>query len=110
MCWQQNPRKIVGVSHVRGWIMAAVIGAAAVIFVPIGGADPGSPSYNQGKQAIDEQIQHYHVQLNADTDWNQYCQRVLQSDLKSGKIAQVDSAPDFIAGCTDEGRALVASH
>ncbi|MFA1701358.1 hypothetical protein ACDT10_00380 [Mycobacterium intracellulare] len=97
-------------SRLRGLTLAAVLSAAAVVFAPGAGADPGSPSYNQGKQAIDEQIQHYHVQLNAGTDWNQYCQRVLQSDLKSGKIAQVDSAPDFIAGCTDEGRALVASH
>jgi hypothetical protein len=31
-------------------------------------------------------------------------------DLKSGKIARVDSGPDFIAGCQDEGRALLASH
>lgn len=50
------------------------------------------------------------VELNADTDWNQYCQGVLQSDLKCGKITQVDSGPDFIAGCQDEGRALTASH
>lgn len=110
MWWRHNPRKIACVSRLRGLTLAAVLGAAAVVFAPGAGADPGSPSYNQGKQAIDEQIQHYHVQLNADTDWNQYCQRVLQSDLKSGKIAQVDSAPDFIAGCTDEGRALVSSH
>jgi hypothetical protein len=94
----------------RGLALAALIGSAAVAFAPIGAADPGSPSYGQGKQAIDEQVQQYHVQLDPGTDLGQYCQRVLMSDLKSGKIARVDSSPDFIAGCQDEGRALLASH
>ena len=93
----------------RGLTLAAVIGAASFVFAPAVGADPGLPSYDQGKQAIDEQIQQYHVQLNPSTDLNQYCQRVLASDLKSGKIARVDSPPDFIAGCQDEGRTLLAS-
>lgn len=72
-------------------------------------ADPSSPSYGQGKQAIEEQVQQYHVQLNPSTDLGQYCQRVMMSDLKSGKIGRVDSPPDFIAGCQDEGRTLIAS-
>jgi len=79
-------------------------------FAPVASADPNSPSYVQGKQAITEQIQHYHVQLNANTDWNTYCEQVLESDLKRGAILQVDSTADFIAGCTDQGRALIASH
>jgi hypothetical protein len=89
--------------------LVAAMSAAVVVFCPAAAADPGSPSYQQGKQAIDEQIQQYRVQLNPSTDLNQYCQRVLASDLKSGKIARVDSSPDFIAGCQDEGRALTAS-
>jgi hypothetical protein len=89
---------------------AAVMGAVALFLAPAAAADPGSPSYAQGKQAIDEQVQQYHVQLNPGTDLNQYCQQVLMGDLKGGKIARVDSGPDFIAGCQDEGRALLASH
>ncbi|AGZ51821.1 hypothetical protein PJK45_29095 [Mycobacterium kansasii] len=90
--------------------LAAVVGAVAVVFAPAAVADPNSPSYSQGKQAIDEQVQQYHVQLNPGTDLNQYCQQVLMGDLKSGKIARVDSGPDFLAGCQDEGRALLTSH
>jgi hypothetical protein len=89
--------------------LAAGIGAVAVVFAPAAAADPGSPSYLQGKQAIDEQVQQYHVHLNAGTDLNQYCQQVLMGDLKSGKIARVESGPDFVAGCQDEGRALPAA-
>jgi hypothetical protein len=48
------------------------------------------------------------VDFNAGTDLNQYCQQVLLGDLKSGKIARVDSGPDFIDGCQDEGRVLLA--
>lgn len=94
----------------RGLSVAAAVSAAAVVFAPAAAADPDSPSYGQGKQAIDEQVQQYHVQLSPGTDLNQYCQRVLNSDLKSGKIGRVDSGPDFIAGCQDEGRTLIASH
>jgi hypothetical protein len=89
--------------------LAAVFGAAMFFFAPDATADPGSPSYGQGKQAIDEQVQQHHVQLDPVTDLNQYCQQILMGDLKSGKIARVDSGPDFIAGCQDEGRALLAS-
>ncbi|WP_231996896.1 hypothetical protein [Mycobacterium scrofulaceum] len=90
----------------RGLGLAAFISAASLVFVPVAAADPDSPSYGQGKQAIDEQVQQYHVQLGPSTDWAQYCQRVLNSDLKSGKVSRVDSPADFIAGCQDEGRAL----
>lgn len=36
--------------------------------------------------------------------------RFLEGDLKRDAILQVDSTPDFIAGCADQGRALIASH
>lgn len=36
--------------------------------------------------------------------------RFLESDLKRDAILQVDSTPDFIASCADQGRALIASH
>ncbi|WP_231981047.1 MULTISPECIES: hypothetical protein [unclassified Mycobacterium] len=97
-------------SYRPGFGLAALASAAAFVFAPVAAADPDSPSYGQGKQAIDEQVQQYHVQLSPSTDWGQYCQRVLNSDLKSGKISRVDSPADFVAGCGDEGRALVAAH
>lgn len=97
------------VNYRRGVGLAALMSAAAFVFTPAAAADPDSPSYGQGKQAIDEQVQQYHVQLSPTTDWAQYCQRVLNSDLKSGKISRVESPADFIAGCQDEGRTLIAS-
>jgi hypothetical protein len=93
----------------RGLRLTAAVGAATVVFARAAGADPGSPSYEQGRQAIDEQVNHFHVQLNPSIDLNRYCQGVLMGDLKRGKFARVDSAPDFIAGCRDEGRTLLAS-
>jgi hypothetical protein len=110
MCWQQYPRKIVCVSRVHGWTLAAVISAATVVFAPAAGADPGSPSYNQGKQAVDDQVLNRHVQLTPGTDLYQYCDRLRANVLKTGSMARVDSPPDFIAGCQDEGNALIASH
>ncbi|WP_144207204.1 hypothetical protein [Mycobacterium tilburgii] len=79
------------------------------VFARAAAADPNSPSHGQGKQAIDEQVQQHHVRLDPATDLNEYCHQVLMGSLKSGKIARVDSGPDFIAGCQDEGRALLAS-
>ncbi|WP_082984613.1 MULTISPECIES: hypothetical protein [unclassified Mycobacterium] len=93
----------------RGFALAAVINAAAFVFAPAAGADPGSPSYNQGKQAIDIQVNQHHVQFPPDTDWQAYCQKELGNVTKSGLMPRVDSPPDFIAGCQDEGRALLAS-
>jgi hypothetical protein len=92
-----------------GMRLVGSIGAAVVIFCPIASADPGSLSYQQGKQALDEQVNKYHVQLKPSTDLNGYCQVVLMNALKSGKISRVDSGPDFIAGCQDEARAAIAS-
>lgn len=110
MYWQQIRRKIVCVSRIRGLTLAAVISAAAVVFAPAAGADPGSPSYNQGKQAIDDQVLNRHVQLPPGTDLYQYCDRLRANVLKTGMMARVDSPTDFIAGCQDEGNALIASH
>jgi hypothetical protein len=89
--------------------LAAVTGAVAVVFAPAAAADPSSPSYAQGQQAIEEQVQQFHVQLNLGTDLNQYCQQLLLGDLKRGRFARVDSGPDFVGGCQDEGRALLAA-
>jgi hypothetical protein len=88
----------------------ACIGAAVVVFCPSAAADPGSPSYQQGKQSIDDAVHQYHVQLTPGTDLHQYCETLLRSDLKGGQIARVDSPPDYVTGCQDEGRALLASH
>jgi hypothetical protein len=79
---------------------------AAVAFVasPVATADPGSPSYNQGKQSIDDAAHQGPLHI---TDLTQYCNILLGWETKSGHIAQVDSPPDFIAGCEDEGHVLV---
>ena len=110
MWWHHNPRKMICVSSIRGLTLAAVISAAAVVFAPAAGADPGSPSYNQGKQAVDDQVLNRHVQLTPGTDLYQYCDRLRANVLKTGSMARVDSPSDFIAGCQDEGNALIASH
>ncbi|BBY24080.1 hypothetical protein [Mycobacterium stomatepiae] len=95
-------------SWIRGGRLVAAAGAFVVFWCPTAVADPGSPSYLQGKQAIDDQVQQHHVQFPAGTNWQDYCQEELRNVLKSGKVARVDSPPDFIAGCSDEGRALAS--
>ena len=90
--------------------LAASIGAAVVLFCPPAAAEPGSPSYQQGKQSIDDAVHQYNVQLTPSTDLHQYCETLLRSDLKSGQIARVDSPSDYVTGCQDEGRALLTSH
>jgi hypothetical protein len=105
-----NPRRIISVGHNHGFTLAAAISAVTFAFAPTAGADPGSPSYNQGKQAIDIQVNQHHVQFPPSTDWQKYCQEELGNVTKSGIMPRVDSPPDFIAGCQDEGRAIVASH
>jgi hypothetical protein len=80
--------------------------AVAVAFSPVATADTGSPSYNQGKQAIDNAAQQGPLHVS---DLTGYCNTLLGFELKSGQIARVDSPPDFIAGCQDEGRALLPS-
>jgi hypothetical protein len=97
------------VSWISGLRLVAGISAAVIAFCPTAAADPGSPSYQQGKQAIDDQVQQHHVQFPTGTNWQDYCQEELRNVLKSGKVARVDSPSDFVSGCQDEGRALVAS-
>jgi hypothetical protein len=92
-----------------GLRLAAVISAVVFVFAPAARADSGSPSWDQGKQAIDDQVLHRHVQLTPSDDLYVYCQSLLGNVLKSGMIARVDSPPDFVAGCQDEGRALLGS-
>lgn len=86
----------------------AVIAAAFAVASPAA-ADPGSPSYNQGKQAIDDQVLNRHVPLIPADHLQGYCQALLGNVTKSGIMPHVDSAPDFYTGCQDEGRALLAS-
>lgn len=59
-----------------------------------------------GKRAVDEQVRQHHTKLAPDTDWNQYCADALNTFVRSGRVAQVDSPDDFMAGCQDEGRAV----
>jgi hypothetical protein len=47
--------------------------------------------------------------LQPDGDLAQYCDVLLKNALKTGKILRVDSPSDFIGGCQDEGRAILAS-
>ncbi|OBH12081.1 hypothetical protein A5695_17790 [Mycobacterium sp. E1747] len=91
------------------WLLGAVVCAVGLVAAPIASSDPGSPSYLQGKQAIDIQVNQHHVVFPATTDWQAYCQEELGNVTKSGVMPRVDSPADFIAGCQDEGRAL-ASH
>ncbi|MEE6177888.1 hypothetical protein [Mycobacterium sp. 050134] len=93
----------------RGFRPAAALCAAALALAPAAGADPNSPSYNQGKQAVDIQVYQHHVQFPPGTDWQAYCQKELGNVTKSGLMPRVDSPPDFVAGCQDEGRALTGS-
>ena len=93
----------------RGLSLLTAFCAVVFVFAPAAGADPGSPSYNQGKQAIDDQVNQHHVQFPAGTNWQDYCQEELRNVLKSGKVSRVDSPSDFVAGCQDEGRALTPS-
>ncbi len=94
---------IVGSS--RGLKLLAVA-AVAVAISPVATADPGSPSYNQGKQAIDDAASQGPLYVK---DLTRYCNTLLGFELKSGQLAWVDSPPDFIAGCQDEGRKLLPS-
>ena len=97
------------VSWIPGLRLVASIGAAVVVLCPSAAADPGSPSYQQGKQSIDDAVHQYHVQLTPGTDLHAYCETLLRSDLKSGQIARVDSPSDYVTGCQDEGRVLLTS-
>ncbi|MBS9535025.1 hypothetical protein KIH27_15655 [Mycobacterium sp. M1] len=92
-----------------GRYLVAFGAAAAIALAASAGAEPGCASCEQGKQAIDDQVLHRHVHLTPSDDLNQYCQSLLRNVLKSGIVAKVDSASDFVAGCEEEGHALLAS-
>lgn len=91
-----------------GWRLAAGLAAVALVLAPAAAADPECSSCVQGKEAIDDQVLRRHVQLTANDDLHQYCESLLRNVLKSGRVARVDSPPDFVASCEDEGRVLIA--
>ncbi|MCV7386367.1 hypothetical protein H7K14_21410 [Mycolicibacter longobardus] len=91
-----------------GWRSAAGIFAATLVLAPAAAADPECSSCEQGKEAIDDQVLHRHVPLTATDDLHQYCESLLRNVLKSGRVARVDSPPDFVASCEQEGRVLIA--
>jgi hypothetical protein len=90
--------------------LAAALSVVAVLLAPAASADGQTPSYLQGKQAIDEQVLKLHVQLTDPSGLGTYCKNLLQNALRTGQILRVESPTDFLAGCQDEGQALVASH
>ena len=88
--------------------MAAIVSAVVLPLSPPAGADPGSPSnYDWGKQTMDDAVRHH--PLPPDADLRQYCNTLLKNAQATGKYAWVDSPSDFIAGCQDEGRTVLAS-
>jgi hypothetical protein len=95
----------------RGSRVFAAISAAALIFAPVAHADGQSPSYSLGKQSIDDVFNRYGITgLTGGNGLQAYCPSLLEQLVKSGTIRQLDSRSDFIAGCVDEGQALLASH
>jgi hypothetical protein len=86
--------------------LLTALAAVALIASPVATADPGSPSYNQGKQSIDDAAHQGPLHI---TDLTQYCNTLLGWEAKSGHIAQIDSPQDFVAGCEDEGHVLLPS-
>jgi hypothetical protein len=89
---------------------AAVLSVVAVLVSPAASADGQSPSYLLGKQAIDEQVYKFQVQLGDDSGLDRYCKTLLQNSLRTGQIPRVDSVTDYMNGCQDEARAVLASH
>jgi hypothetical protein len=90
----------------RAQKLLMALAAVATAVSPIATADPGSTSYNQGRQAIDDAVHQEPLHVN---DLATYCNTLLGFELKSGQIARVNSPPDFIAGCEDEGHTLLPS-
>jgi hypothetical protein len=90
--------------------LAAAMSVVAVLLSPAASADGQSPSYLLGKQAIDQQVYTFHIQLKDDGTLGAYCKRLLQDSLRTGKILKVDSVTDYINGCQDEALAFLASH
>lgn len=90
--------------------LATGFGVAAILLAPAANADGQSSSYLQGQQAIDEQVYRNHVQLGDDSGMETYCKNLLQNSLRTGQILRVDSVTDYMNGCQDEARAILASH
>jgi hypothetical protein len=93
--------------YVRVWV-APALSVVAVLASPSATADGDSPSYLQGKQAIDQQVYTFHVQLQDDGTLGSYCKSLLQNSLRTGQILRVESPTDYINGCQDEARATLA--
>ncbi|WP_234786440.1 hypothetical protein [Mycolicibacter sinensis] len=89
-------------------VLATAVTTAALVVAPAAAADSECSACAQGKEAIDDQVLRRHVQLTANDDLHQYCESLLRNVLKSGRVARVDSPPDFVASCEDEGRMLIA--
>ena len=79
---------------------------AVLALSPAVAADPGTPSYEQGRQSVDDAASHGPLRV---TDLAAYCNILMRWELKSGQIAVVESPDDFINGCQDEGRIILAS-
>jgi hypothetical protein len=88
-------------------VLVAILATIALVLCPAATAEPGSLSYEMGRQVIDDANRQ--SPLKPDGDLEHYCETLLKFELKTGQIAQVDSGSDFIAGCEDEGRALLAA-
>jgi uncharacterized protein YbjT (DUF2867 family) len=91
--------------------LAAGIGAVLFLLSPTAGADPGAPSsYDLGKQAVDDAVRQHPWPPNTDPAvLPKFCDDLLKNVLATGKIPMVPSPPDFISGCQDESRAVLAS-
>lgn len=94
------------VRPLRRAALALITVGAVLALSPAAGADPGSPSYDQGRQSIDDAASHGPLRVS---DLAAYCDTLMRWELKSGQIAVVESPADFISGCQDEGRTILSS-
>ena len=85
--------------------LAVTAVSASLVFSPFAAADPECSSYELGKQSVDDAARQGPLHV---TDLPRYCDTLLAWELKSGRVARVVSRSDFIAGCDDEGRVLIA--
>ncbi|WP_409437412.1 hypothetical protein [Mycobacterium sp. SMC-14] len=85
--------------------LAVTAVSASLVFSPFAAADPECSSYELGKQSVDDAARQGPLHV---TDLPRYCDTLLAWELKSGRVARVESRSDFIAGCDDEGRVLIA--
>ncbi|MFL0275521.1 hypothetical protein [Mycobacterium sp. SMC-19] len=85
--------------------LAVTAVGASLVFSPFAAAGPECSSYELGKQSIDDAARQGPPHV---TDLPRYCDTLLGWELKSGRVARVESRSDFIAGCEEEGRVLIA--